>query len=172
MDFLTFRLFFISVLALLSSCDPCPSVPPGALGYSESRRLVVAGENVKPEIAAYYGKEYQGQVWSTPYRGRVANATDNLLESGIGPSRSMRSLVGELQSINHTFGRWEIIVPKMGEKYFFNTLKNMRTSSLAKARGMVVLTENSNFPGMEREVQRVSDGNSFVMYESQKDLKK
>lgn len=161
--FLTCALFF------LASCGPGPSVPKGRLGYSEFRRLVVAGENVKPEIAAYYKKEYQAVVWYTPYRGRVANATDNFFESGIGPSRSMRALVGELQSINHTVGRWEIIVPKIGEKYFFNTLKSMKTSSIAKARGMVVLTESSEFPEIEREALRVSDGNFFVVFESQKD---
>lgn len=163
------RFFLAAAVCFLASCAmPGPQILEGHLGESVSRRVVVAGENIKPEIAQYYEKEYQAQVWYTPFRGKVANTTDNLWESGIGPSRGMRSLIGELKSINHTFGRWEIIVPKLAEKYFFKTLKSMPTSSLSKARGLIFLPESQGFPELEREAERVSGGGFFVTYGEEK----
>ncbi len=130
-----------------AGCQPA-SVFHGELGFSESRRLVIVSENVRPDIALFYKKEY-GMVLVLP----------------------LRALIAELTSINDTVGRWEIIVPKVGEKYFLTVLKHMPTRALSKARGMVVLIDSSGFPDMEREVRRVTDSNFFVVYEFQKDLK-
>src|SRR5262249_42231204 len=130
------RILFLIAACLLPAC--APPMPPGQLGFSDSKRVVIAGENVRQEIAAYYQKEYDALVWFTPYRGSVANAADNLWESGLGPSRAMWGLINELNSINGSIGRWQIIVPKIAEKYFLKALKNMKTNALAKARGMVI----------------------------------
>ena len=160
--------FFIGVLLSCAACVPTAPMQ-GQLGYSDYRRVVIVGENVRPEIALYYEKKYTALVWFTPYEGTVANAANNLMESGIGPSRAMRALMNELQSINYTVGRWEIIVPKIAEKYFLNTLKNMGAGAFSKARGAVVLIDSKGFTEVEREVLRVADGNFFVAYEFQKD---
>ena len=169
MKFLKLNAMCVMMIALLfcPGCAPMPNIQ-AQLGYSESRRFVVVGENVEASLARYYQRKYECPVWFTPYRGGFSNATTNFLESGIGPSRAMRLLIKELKSINDTVGRWEIIIPKIAEKYFFNALKSMPKSALSKARGMVVLIDSSGFPDMEREVERVSDGSFFVTYEFQK----
>jgi hypothetical protein len=161
--------FLIVGILFLSAC--ASAIPKDSLlGYSESRRLVIVGENVDLAIAQYYQREYNCQVWFTPFQGKVSNAANNFMESGFGPSHAMRALIGELKSINYTVGRWEIIVPKIAEKYFLKTLKHMPASSVAKARGMVVLLDSSGFPEMERQLQRVTNGNFFVNYEFRKDV--
>ena len=58
-------------------------------------------------------------------------------------------MINELKSINYTLGRWEIIVPKIGEGYFLATLKDMETGSLAHARGDIVLTDSKGNKEME-----------------------
>lgn len=156
--------------AVLTSCSS-EYVPSGKLGFNDSRRVVIVGENVRPDIAMFYQREYAAPVWYTPYKGSVAHVADNLLESGLAPSHPMRSLINELKSINYTIGRWEIIIPKVGEKYFYKTLKNMQSGALSKARGMVILIDSSGFPQIEKEVERVSSGSFFVTYELHKDIK-
>ena len=163
------KALFLGIIILGAGCAPAP-FNGGHLGFSDSRRVVIVGENVQASLAEYYQREYDCPVWFTPFEGKVANATNNLLESGLGPSRAIRALIKELYSINYTVGRWEIIVPKIAEKYFLKALKNMQTSSLGKARGMVVLIDSSGFPEMEQEVKRVTDGFFFVTYEFHKDL--
>ena len=163
------NIFLASALFLLCACAPQSSFK-GQLGYNDNRRVVIVGENVEPAIAKYYERKYDCPVWFTPFEGKVANAANNFLRSGLGASPAMQALIGELKSINGTFGRWEILVPKTGEKYFFNTLKHMETSSLGQARGLVVLLDSAGFPRLEEEVKRVSDGNFFVTYELHKDL--
>ena len=145
-----------------------PPLTAGTLGYGEGRRVVIVGENVEPAIADYYQKKYEAQTWFTPYEGKVANAAGNLLQSGFGSSVAMRMLMKELNSLNYTVGRWEIIIPKIAEGYFLATLKGMRPASLAKARGMIVLIDSSGNAAMEKEVQRATDGSFFVTYEFQK----
>ena len=80
----------------------------------------------------------------------------------------MRSLINELESVNYTMGRWEIIVPRIGEGYFLATLKNMETGALSKARGNVVLIDSSGNKDMEAQVSRVTNNSFFVTYEFQK----
>ena len=164
-------LIFVAVALIGPGCAQ-PPLTTGSLGYESSRRVVVVGENVNKEIAAYYHKKYEALVWFTPYEGRFAHNAVNFFESGLGPSMAMRSLINELKSINYTVGRWEIIVPKIAERYFLSTLKYMKTEELSKARGIVVLIDSSGNPDMEAEVARVTAGNFFVTYEFQKELLK
>ncbi len=163
--------YLILVIALLC-CPSCAWTVSsnGQLGLSDSRRIVIVGENVRQDIALYYEKKYDALVWFTPFEGRMSKVANNLVQSGMGPSRAMRGLISELNSINYSVGRWEIIVPKIAEKYFLTALKNMASSSLSKARGAVVLIDSKGYTEMENELRRVSDGNFFVTYEFQKDI--
>ncbi len=163
----------IVLVVFLFFCAACASTLPGEgrLGSVDDRRVVIVGENIREEIALYYEKKYDALVWFTPFKGHMANTADNLLASGVGSSVARRALIKELKSINNTIGRWEIIIPKIAEKYFLNALKNMKTASLSKARGAVVLIDSNSYPEIERELRRVSDGSLFVTYEFQKDLR-
>lgn len=151
------------ILIFAAGC--ASAIHKGQLGLSDFRRIVIVGENIRPEIARFYAKEYQANIWFTPYKeGAAVHAAYSLLRSGLGATKDQRLLIGELLSLNHTVGRWEIIVPKVAEKYVLDTLKHMSKSSLSKARGMFVLTESTNHPDLEREVLRVTEGNFFVTY--------
>ncbi len=165
--FIRFSTIFVLTALTLAGCAQ-PPMTTGTLGYEDKRRVIVVGENIRPEIAVYYQKKYDALVWFTPYEGAIANKANNFFQSGLGPSVAMRSLIRELESINQTFGRWEIIVPKIAEGYFLSALKNMPDKKLAKARGLVVLIDSNGSPAMEAEVTRVTDGNFFVTYEFQK----
>ena len=159
----------IFMLLILPACAG-PTVPvKGELGFSNKHTVVIVGENVEPSIAEYYQKKYDALVWFTPYKGDVANFTNNVVESGIGPSVPMRALIVQLKSINQTVGRWQICVPKIAENYFISTLKHMENGALSKARGSVVLIDSNYAPVIEKEVKRVSDGNFFVEFEAGKD---
>jgi hypothetical protein len=160
-----FNLFAVSFL-MFSGCITGPGVS-GNLGYSHDRRVVIVGEKVSQEIAVYYQRRYDAKVWYTPTEGMMKDSAQVILK-GLGPSRAMRSLINELESINYTFGRWEIIVPKVGEGYFLATLKDMETGSLAHARGDIVLTDSKANKDMEAQVSRVTNDNFFVTYEFQK----
>ncbi len=160
------RLLLVLVASSLAGLGGCATaIPEGKLGVSDIRRIIIVGENVQPAIAQYYAKKYEAQVWFTPREsGAVAHAADNLFQSGFGASADQRRLIGDLKSINYTVGRWEIIVPQVAEKYFLTALKRMPKASMSKARGMVVLTESSGHPDMEKEVLRVTGGTFFVTY--------
>lgn len=160
--------FFIGLLSviLFSACaGPLPT--KGDLGFTEKRNIVIVGENVEPTIAEYFQKKYDGLVWYTPYQGNVANSINNVVESGLGPSKPMRALIVQLKSINQTVGRWNIYIPKIAEKYFLRTLKHMETGSLAKARGSIILIDSSYAPEIEKEMNRVSAGGFFLEFESE-----
>lgn len=154
------------LLLSLSACAPKSQVR-GMLGFSDNRRIVIVGEHVDKSIAAFYQHKYEAMVWFTPSKGMMGNAAAGFL-NGIGPSHPMQVLIAELKSINYTIGRWEIIVPKIAESYFLATLKNMENSSIAKARGMVVLIDSKGNKEIEEQVNRVGNGNFFVVYEFQK----
>src|SRR5580698_3704077 len=124
---MVFYLFALSSL-MLAGCITHPGAS-GNLGYSQYRRVIIVGEKVSPDIAEYYQRRYDAMVWFTPSEGIVKDAVGVVLK-GIGPSVAMRSLINELKSINYSIGRWEIIVPKIGEGYLFATLKDMETGSL------------------------------------------
>src|SRR5665213_1384362 len=134
----TTRLFYFSVFSslMLSGCITGPGVS-GNLGYGQDRRVVIVGEKVSQDIAVYYQRRYDAKVWYTPTQGLMKDSAQVIFK-GLGPSQAMRSLINELESINYSLGRWEIIVPKIGEGYFLATLKDMATGSLAQARGDIV----------------------------------
>jgi hypothetical protein len=153
----------------LSGCVTAPPSTTGSLGFEDSRRVVIVGENVNPHIAGYYQKKYDALVWFTPYQGKFVNKATNFLQNGFGSSVALKSLINELKSINHTVGKWEIIVPGIAENYFLVALKKMEDHSLSKARGIVVLIDSKNNKEMEDQLWRVTDGNFFVSYEFHKD---
>jgi hypothetical protein len=151
---------------LLSGCTASSGVS-GNLGYSQDRRVVIIGEKVSREIAVYYQRRYDAMVWFTPTQGVVKDSAQVILK-GLGPSEAMRALINELKSIDYSVGRWEIIVPKIGEGYFLETLKDMDTDSLGHARGNIVLIDSKGNKEMEAQVARVTSNNFFVTYEFQK----
>jgi hypothetical protein len=151
---------------MLGGCITGPGAN-GNLGYSQDRRVVIVGEKVSPEIAVYYQRRYDAKVWYTPTQGMMKDSEQVILK-GFGPSVAMRTLINELKSINYSLGRWEIIVPRIGEGYFLATLKDMETGSLAQARGNVVLIDSKSNKDMEAQVGRVTNNNFFVTYEFQK----
>jgi len=162
------RILYILILSpiLITGCITPPGVR-GDLGYSQDRRVVIVGEKVSQDIAVYYQRRYDAMVWFTPTQGIVKDSAQVILK-GFGPSVAMRSLINELKSINYSVGRWEIIVPKIGEGYFLATLKDMETGSLAQARGNIVLIDSKGNKEMETQVARVTNNNFFVTYEFQK----
>ncbi len=160
------RFLFVLIPFIVSGCI----TPPGAsgnLGFRQERRVVIVGEKVSEDIAVYYQRRYDAMVWYTPSRGFVKDSAQVMFK-GFGPSKAMRSLINELESINQTVGRWEIIVPKIGERYFLATLKDMKTGSLAQARGNIVLIDSKGNKDIEAQVSRVTNGSFFVSYEFQK----
>ena len=160
--------YYLSILTLLAlgGCITGPGAA-GDLGYSQDRRVVIVGEKVSPEIAVYYQRRYDAKVWYTPTQGMMKDSEQVILK-GFGPSVAMRTLINELKSIDYTLGRWEIIVPKIGEGYFLATLKDMDTGALGHARGNIVLTDSNGNKEMENQVGRVTNNNFFVTYEFQK----
>lgn len=163
-----YRVFYFFVLSSLmfAGCITPPGVT-GNLGYSQDRRVVIVGEKVSEDIAVYYQRRYDALVWFTPTQGVIKDSAQVILK-GLGPSVAMRSLINELESINYSLGRWEIIVPKIGEGYFLATLKDMDSGSLAQARGDIVLIDSKGNKDMEAQVARVTNNNFFVTYEFQK----
>ena len=129
--------------------------------------MVIVGEKVSQDIAVYYQRRYDAMVWYTPTEGLMKDSAEVILK-GIGPSQAMRSLINELKSINYSVGRWEIIVPGIAEGYFLATLKNMNASSLAQARGDIVLIDSKGNKDIEAQVTRVTNDSFFVSYEFQK----
>jgi len=162
---LFFYLFILSPI-FFSGCITGPGVS-GNLGYSQNRRVIIVGEKVSPDIAVYYQRRYDAMVWFTPTQGLMKDSAQVILK-GFGPSEAMRSLINELKSIDYSLGRWEIIVPKIGEGYFLATLKDMDTGSLAHARGNIVLIDSNGNKDIEAQVSRVTDNSFFVTYEFQK----
>jgi len=160
--------FYLSILGflMLAGCITGPGAA-GNLGYSQDRRVVIVGEKVSPEIAVYYQRRYDAKVWYTPTQGMMKDSEQVLLK-GFGPSIAMRTLINELKSIDYSLGRWEIIVPKIGEGYFLATLKDMDTGALAHVRGNIVLIDSKGNKDMEEQVGRVTGNNFFVTYEFQK----
>ena len=158
-------IFLLSAL-MLSGCITGPGAT-GNLGYSQDRRVVIVGEKVSPEIAVYYQRRYDSKVWYTPTQGLMKDSEQVILK-GFGPSVAMRTLINEHKSIDYSLGRWEIIVPKIGEGYFLATLKDMDTGALAHARGNIVLIDSKGNKDIEAQVSRVTGDNFFVTYEFQK----
>lgn len=163
------RVFLCALSVFALTVGGCASAPivSGTLGYSQDRRVVIVGENVAQDIAVYYQRRYDAMVWFTPPEGMLKHSTQAILK-GIGPSTAMRSLINELQSINQTMGRWEIIIPGIAEKYFLVTLKEMQDGALSHARGNFVLIDSQGNKDVETQVARVTNNSFFVTYEFQK----
>jgi len=161
---ITWVFYSLIISALMFSGCISDPVVSGNLGYSQDRRVVIVGERVSQDIAVYYQRRYDAMVWFTPTQGLMKDSAQVVLK-GIRPSPAMRSLINELESVNYTMGRWEIIVPRIGEGYFLATLKNMETGALSKARGNVVLIDSSGNKDMEAQVSRVTNNSFFVTYE-------
>ena len=151
---------------IFSGCITSPGAS-GSLGFSQDRRVVIVGEKVSKDIAVYYQRRYDAMVWFTPTQGIVKDSAGVLLK-GLGPSVAMRSLINELESINYTTGRWEIIIPGIAEGYFLKVLKNMDAGSLSHARGNFVCIDSKGNKDIEAQVSRTTDDNFFVTYEFQK----
>jgi hypothetical protein len=158
-------LWLMLLLGSLALCG-CVSGPgaSGDLGYGQERRVVIVGEKVSPEIALYYQRRYDSEVWYTPPESK--DSADVFFK--VGPTRAMRSLISELKSINHTLRPWEIIVAGVAEAYFLTALKYMDTGALAHARGDIVLIDSKSNKDIEVQVARVTNGSFFVTYEFQK----
>ncbi len=159
-----FTYLILIFIVLVCGCAKPPQTT-GSLGYEDSRRIIIVGENADPNVAGYYQKKYEALVWFTPFEGRFVNKANNFFQSGLGPSVAMRSLMNELKSINYSVGQWEIFVPGMAESYVLNTFKNMEDHSLSKARGVVILLDSKSNRDIEDQVKRLADGNFFVRYE-------
>lgn len=162
MNIIRLLFLFFAMALIFPGCASPPGVS-GSLGYGQERRVAIVGENVSPEIALYYQRQFDCKVWFVPPQSMMKDSKQVLFK-GIGPSMAMRSLINELKSINYTVGRWEIIVPGTGEDYFLATLQNMQSGALAHARGEVVLTDSKSNKFMEAQVARVSGRNFVVAY--------
>ncbi|MBF0490238.1 MAG: hypothetical protein HQL15_06410 [Candidatus Omnitrophica bacterium] len=164
--------FFSFILIMLLTLSGCVTEPPstaGSLGFEDSRRVVVVGENIDSNIASYYQNKYDALVWFTPFKGKMENHVTNFFQNGLGSSVAMKGLIRELKSINYTIGKWEIIIPGIAEGYFLATLKDMQDHAMAKARGVIVLIDSTSNKNIEQQIQRVTDGNFFVSYEFHKE---
>jgi len=165
------KIIRIFCAVLLSAAGLCGCASDGGvsgnLGYRQDRRVVIVGEKVSKEIAVYYQRRYDALVWFTPTQGLIKDSAEVILK-GLGPSQAMKSLINELQSINYSLGRWEIIVPGLAEGYFLETLKDMDAGSLVHARGNIVLIDSKGNKDVEEQVARVTGGSFFVTYEYQK----
>ena len=163
-----YQIVLVAVVFLFLGCGRVPTTQ-GALGYSDGRRVIIVGEHVDRAIAYYYQKKYEAPVWFTPSEGKLADTANKIIDKvNLAPSGAMQGLINELKSINYTVGRWEFIVPAVGEAYFVATLSHMGTGALAKARGVVVLPESTGSPTLERQLRRVTGGNFYVTFGSEK----
>jgi hypothetical protein len=168
--FLSF--FSLALVMVLGGCSTHPPRTTGTLGLQDHRRVVIVGENINPHIAAYYQNKYEALVWFTPYQGKFVKNASNFLQNGLGSSVALKSLIKELQSINYTVGKWEIILPGIAENYFLAALKKMDDHALSKARGVVVLIDSTKNKDLDEQLLRVTDGNFFVINEFRKSKEK
>lgn len=119
------------------------------------RKVVILGEGIKASTAFHYANTYRAVAW---YKENIGGFPED-------PSPAMKELILELEGINDTGEEWEFVIPEIGEKYFFRTLKNMDDDALSKATGTVLLSERSEGDeSIEKEVQRVSGGTFVVKY--------
>ena len=61
------RIIFLAGMVCGMSACGISSPNKGELGFSQSRRVVIVGENVQPEIALYYKRKFDCQTWFTPF---------------------------------------------------------------------------------------------------------
>ena len=118
------------------------------------RKVVILGEVVDTKSAFDFANSYRAAVWYREASG-----------PGVAePGPAMKELISELEGINATGEEWDFIIPDIGERYFFVTLKNMDTGSLSNVRGTVYLAHSSKNKSIEDEIKRVSGENFTVIY--------
>lgn len=147
---------------VLAGCATTPSATSGTLGQRPYRNVVVLGEHQSRDLAQQYANTYNASVLYTPGRGVIADAVSTSIRGTLGPTRAMRDLIKDLESLNHTEGAWMLIVPSVAERYFLVTLRNMADGALSNAHATVWLPESAQNDALETEVARVSGG-VFVM---------
>lgn len=151
-------------LVVLCGCATTAFKTSGNLGKGAYRHVVILGEHYSNDVAAQYADKYNATVLYTAGRGFLANAVSSSLRGAIGPSRSMRDLILELESMNHTAGEWVLIVPPSSESYFFVTLQNMDDDALRDADASVFLIKSVKNKGIESEMMRISGAHFKVKY--------
>lgn len=157
-------LCFLFISLLLSGCATTPSSTSGNLGKSQYRNVVILGEHINSEIAQQYADKYNASVLYTAGRGFLADAVSNSLRGTIGPSKSMRDLILELESMNHAYGEWVLIIPPSSENYFLVTLRNMEDGALKDADASVFLIKGVKNDAIESEIMRVSGSRFKIKY--------
>lgn len=153
-------LIFLSTY-LLSGCATTPSRAYGTLGKSAYRNVVILGENLTQETATQYANKYNARVLYKKSRGFLTDAVNNSMRA-LGPSRAMRDLIKELESLSNTQGAWMLFIPASAKRYFLLTLRNMDDSAVTNAHGQIILVGSSANEEISREVDRIF-GKSFVV---------
>jgi hypothetical protein len=154
---------YLPIIFLLAGC--VTTAKSGLrIGTTEHRRLIILGEHIPDSTAKDYANKYNSLVYYTPSRGAIADSVSSSLRGTLGPSSAMRSLIEELKSINNTDGFWKLIVPKVAERYFLVTLKNMGDNSISNAKGEIILPESQKNQEIEMEIKRVTNGSFIVNY--------
>ena len=118
------------------------------------KKVVILGEVVDAKTAFDFANSYRAAVW---YREAGPRRT-------VRPGHAMRELIAELEGINAKGNEWEFIIPDIGERYFFITLKSMDKDSLSNISGTVYLAHSSENKLIEDELKRVSGGKFSVLY--------
>ena len=149
-------------MVLLAGCATTPSPTSGALGQSPYRTVVILGEHRDRELAQHYADTYNARVLYTPGHDLIADAVSTSMRGTLGPTRAMRDLIEDLESLNHIGGAWTLIVPSVAERYFLVALRNMADGALSNAHATVWLPESAQNDAITTEVERVSGG-AFTM---------
>lgn len=128
--------------------------PPGKIGLAEKRRYLVLHRASVLE-ATQYADTYNVTVLYHETRGITADVMTKGLTTIVGPSRAMKHLINELKSMSNTSGEWEFIIPRVAERYFLVTLRNMEDHSVTNASGKVILVDSHENTNISSEVNRV-----------------
>ena len=159
-----YLIFGTMCLLILCGCATTASRANGIMGEGSYRRVVILGEHYNYDTATQYANKYNAKVLYTASRGFLANSVSNSLRGVIGPTRSMRDLILELESMNYTDGEWVLIIPSSSEHYFLITLRNIDSDSLQDTDAVVYLTKGVKNNAIESELARVSGGRFKIRY--------
>ncbi len=149
------KTFLIFICLLLSGLSAVSFAAEQRISQMNYRKVIILGEGIETKTAFDYSNSYRGVAW---YK------TGPALDESLQPGTAMKELMSELDGINSTGENWEFVVPAMGEKYFFLTLKNMKDGSLSNANGVLYLSESAGNESIESELARVSDGTFGIIY--------
>jgi hypothetical protein len=155
-------LIFLIIILLVG----CATVPSGGakIGQNDIRQVVILGEYASPEVANNYANQYNALVFYTKSRGSGSDAVSSGMSSIFGPSRSMKMIIQQLESISNTQGDWQFIIPEDREGYFLEVLKNMNDNSIYNCNGKVYLLSKKKNKKIEMELIRVTNGALEVDY--------